>query len=588
MNEPKDAKDQKKTSDKPKATAGLADSLGREASRWSKFLRWTIGIGTGVTLLTLFFRDPQSGRIINNLNRIRRAAIKRGEINSRRARATAMRMTQHELEELKQAVIRTIGTYVFMLCLIDVIIAVTIPSVLLKAIFIFLSDTFILLALNLFWARWIPMINVIAMIRGWVGREEVEKALPTIGSLWNMVMSGPSNVFGDGLKWTLQLGKYVNVVAFWIVVGSMALPPVPWFQTPELAFLLLPGCYLFALGTTLWGPKDRGREVSWVMWALVFYIADCIWMASLPGYLYFPVKAGHPLAILGMLLVVTAEAFLAIYITSLSRRPARPVGVGGAYVIQSGQSARVGGRLARMAVTGIIIMITIMLLAFLHYERNWGFVTDNTVMEYATPAINSVPAVKGFAAKHFGYDRLLPEGRVGDGAYTASLPAAVTPLGPNEVRVRFPAQPGIVTLGLRGSLQRGRLTFLWVDSTFTYRGKNGRAIERTGDGLWAPRRKRYLAVTDIEPANLQPHYLTPQVPELALAFRQGNKPWKWVGHSRTISRPPPLGLTFLARGPDEDFVLALNAIQAAEMRKYLEGELELVVRYEPFRRPGSS
>lgn len=212
-----------------------------------------------------------------------------------------------------------------------------IPSLLWKSIVVVTGDVIAFYLVHEFWARRIVPLIAIGVANGYLKGIE-ESTLDSMSSFGKFLFHGPTEGLPTGLQWVGQLWRICSMVAFWFIVGSQYIIWVPLAGVKPLLFAALPCIPVFYIGTCIWGPKVRGREISWILWAELAMLIDIAFLAVFKAELYQPIVDGELTARVWMMSILVVETIGIIYLVNRMRRPAvalvpsggQLIGVGGA------------------------------------------------------------------------------------------------------------------------------------------------------------------------------------------------------------------------------------------------------------------
>lgn len=240
----------------------------------------------------------------------------------------AITWTQREYDDARYAVLTSLAMLcVAGLCCIGV--SAFIPDLLWKALVIDSMVAFVFYLLHDFWANRIMPLLIIGVAKGFITGVTAND-LRGMRSVLTFLMRGPQRGVGEGLSWVNQLWRYCGMAIFWFSVGSQYLIWTPLAPVKELLFASVTCIPIFFLGTTVWNPKQRGMEISWVLWAALAMLVDVAVLAVFKHELYQPIVEGDLTARQVMMGVLFAEAIGLIVLVVLIRRPSRVVLVSGA------------------------------------------------------------------------------------------------------------------------------------------------------------------------------------------------------------------------------------------------------------------
>lgn len=179
------------------------------------------------------------------------------------------------------------------------------------------------------WMRRIVPLMIVGVANKFLSGVD-ESTLTSFGSIMKFAFSRPSAGVSGGLGLVHWLWRICGMICFWWIVGSQYIIWVPLAGVKPLLFASLPCIPIFFLGTCVWTPKVRGREISWILWAELFMLIDVAVLAMFKAELYVPLMTGNVWARLMLLAALVAETFVILHIVSLGRsQPSESTASGG-------------------------------------------------------------------------------------------------------------------------------------------------------------------------------------------------------------------------------------------------------------------
>lgn len=230
-----------------------------------------------------------------------------------------------------------------------------------KGIVITAGDGICFFLLNEFWARRVVPLFAIGVLKGFITGID-ESTLKSMKSFWSFLFNRPVVGVGEGMSWVFKLWRICGMIIFWFTIGSQYLIWAPLAPVKELLFAALPSISIFFLGTVVWGPTVRGREISWILWAELFMLIDILFLAVFKSELYQPLLDGSLWARALLMAILVIQTFSIIYIVNRIRRPAALVAqpAGGTQAGSTGkQIYRQPRPVNGIAVVAIVLMVMI-------------------------------------------------------------------------------------------------------------------------------------------------------------------------------------------------------------------------------------